>query len=70
MQRLEKQENVKRLQTLCEHNQSINTVFYVCAHRGDIRQKQKQPTNQSTNQPTNQPKSIILTYPQDYVQSI
>ena len=39
--------------------QLINQVlFYVCLHQGDIRQQQQQQ------------KSIILTYPQDYVQSI
>ena len=25
-------------------NQSINILFYVCSHRGDIRQKQKAKT--------------------------
>ena len=27
-----------------QSNQSINILFYVCSHRGDIRQKQKQKT--------------------------
>ena len=33
-------------------NQSINILFYVCSHRGDIRQKQKHIIIIYTNFPT------------------